>query len=1718
MGTWTGIAFRCTVCLRRSPRSPSSILFSSFGSAAASRTSSSSSLFSSFHDDPASNTFTSSSSSIAGGHSLQKARRFWGDLSGLSSRERQTMRRVGWTGMTEANLVRLVPDRYGDRDSYEAGMRLAAPVEEEEGAQVRSAWEREGDDDDGGGVPHRSRDHGDSTTPPPSKPMWKDRLEKEIQKGDHMEHSHRYCRAGNGGRKRETTPRACPRERGTLLQEEEENREAAVDTLTSTPSSSPLAFPTDEAVEAFLQEEDSMDQQEERIPTLRLAREYYEELASYANEELDLGSSALVEKKTAAEREEEKVTPHTSFFTAYYQQQGLLPVSSGTKKAEEIPTAVLFQRLVMQQRLEWARLRVAPEYPLTRMILRHQLERHCCRRREHKSGEEEAAYGVASPSVFEPTPEDALVYTMRLLPEPMLPISHPKEETSATEERADPSALLLPSSSCLAEGETAIPAGPPSFLSTLDDDEEEVHGWDTSCASTPLPQRMELTTTPTTRTNEITAEGTSLTASTLPSTFSALPSPVASLDQYYWLQRQVACGSVVLTDTFSQWIAGISVQLLFHQLFAKMTSPTVSSTARESTPLIVELFGGSRKGAREAQRREEHNLFASSSSPFSSSVEAKTTKKHDAAAAVEEERERCGASDIVLDVAQYLTEEIALLRSILHATPPAPATVSNEKAHQEHGTSPVLQSLEETVLLSLLPSSDPAFVPSLSQRVPHVVYVAPETKKTKKRKTTLSSSVLYRKRGNESISTMNEMPKSTALDAAALPSPLDPTATTSMKSHPKPLARPAVPLDTFCSIPAATLHGKANVVLCLPPTSEDGRRVRGMEDGWFLEPSQHPSSISLSPACSPNNFLHRCHDAGSWYFPRLKQALRHALECVEDGGCVIYGTQSMNPIENEAVVCAVWSAHVRAQQARRTSGTGSVTATTTLSPKTTTSPECSIQEKEVETPKGLPDGDEANDVGLLQGVDWIECVPLFSTSSSSPASLPPAWETSSSLVWREWYASSFLHRMPYSSSTRTATCPSATAAPHAASCAPEAIQPSAPAGREEGLATLASLALPPLPLHLRCGLSTWYGVDGGDADQEPAGCVPAVVEAVAKTSIRVNPLGVFNRTSSSRVDDFWFSIVLRVHRYPNGKEDDRGVERSSCSYDTGASPFPLTTSCPSALASSPLVAVTMPPVPDGNAKSTLSPAVSASSSVSSSSLSDTSSLLYLCPRSAIPWWMPPRHFANANEEKERVVAAALRQDRWCAVAAGVPIGLCTWEKSSSPPPPPPQEEEDGHSQRSPRSMTNTRASGRSMPHACSPLPKANTLREVVLFSSVLSGTTCAWLLPPPLPTSSSPGTSSSSFRVLELPFTSAPCTRTVISRSLPVPLWCLMYLVQEGELSSGILEKGLATLQSSSSSPSLAAPIPSSVRAPLESIQHVVIQSMTHVLQQMQEMFSQGSGDPIVASISPRGSGVVEKCLSSTWTTSHALPPRSSGMVWLQPVSHGLCTTTLCPVAVVPDDSDRSPSSSEAVEEREAPRYRLAPEVEEELQQVRVLGHCTCTTSHVAEERPISRPSSLSPPYSTSATAVNHKGWKKQEEKVEWCIRLTSKVEDEWTREVKDPFKKRRSHASPNSHSFASDVTKDASGALLQRSSTDQDVVASTHMVGVLDKETSRRRRMECAMVMEQQEKQRSEMRVRLRDTLWYTARHIGGVEALMVEHVPSMLSVLKRTRSVFLS
>ncbi|KAK7198467.1 hypothetical protein NESM_000807000 [Novymonas esmeraldas] len=103
----------------------------------------------------------------------------------------------------------------------------------------------------------------------------------------------------------------------------------------------------------------------------------------------------------------------------------------------------------------------------------------------------------------------------------------------------------------------------------------------------------------------------------------------------------------------------------------------------------------------------------------------------------------------------------------------------------------------------------------------------------------------------------------------------------------------------------------SRVVVCVPSTSQDGVRPRGwlasgdVDVDADVDGGDGGDAAVLRGGAPPNTFVQRCQQANA-NFSRLQRQLYAAVQAVGcGGGWVVYATQSINVLEDEAVVCAV---------------------------------------------------------------------------------------------------------------------------------------------------------------------------------------------------------------------------------------------------------------------------------------------------------------------------------------------------------------------------------------------------------------------------------------------------------------------------------------------------------------------------------------------------------------------------------------------------------------------------------------------------------------------------------------------------------------------------------------------------------------------------------------------------------------------------------------------
>ncbi|CAD2215979.1 hypothetical protein AGDE_15566 [Angomonas deanei] len=173
-----------------------------------------------------------------------------------------------------------------------------------------------------------------------------------------------------------------------------------------------LSFESDERAEAYLQREEKEELAEQPIPTLSLAQQFYNELATTADEEVDVTAAAM--PQSDEEREEEILDANRHFFGDYYIQQGICPehLKFAFIDAMLRPAAALFL-------LNGSR-------PLVRLVVRDQLESHA------------QVSGVIQPTALSP-----MVFALEMVPTqplgelPRLPYTAASSVLQLREQEAD---------------------------------------------------------------------------------------------------------------------------------------------------------------------------------------------------------------------------------------------------------------------------------------------------------------------------------------------------------------------------------------------------------------------------------------------------------------------------------------------------------------------------------------------------------------------------------------------------------------------------------------------------------------------------------------------------------------------------------------------------------------------------------------------------------------------------------------------------------------------------------------------------------------------------------------------------------------------------------------------------------------------------------------------------------------------------------------------------------------------------------------------------------------------------------------------------------------------------------------------------------------------------------------------------------------------------------
>jgi hypothetical protein len=614
---------------------------------------------------------------------------------------------------------------------------------------------------------------------------------------------------------------------------------------------SPVSFTSEEEALEFLAEEDADDAAELRESTLQLAQRFFADLATAADAEVDAGQMPPV-PQSDEERRREILDVQRQFFADFYIEQGLITEAERYHFADAMsrPSRAFFL--------------VNSTLPLVRLTLRDQLESHqhtgarCVELvtpAQPTSADDVnlAASLAATPSssaslqsplpIFATTDLDPCLYVVPLVP--TQPVGAPLYVpfTAATTLIEAPESGAASAEAAL-EGKTHS-IGVQALPTTTAPKTETINDADTLSAMLQDDFSSCETAVPASADTEVSVSDTASSSISPPQSVcrTAASPPTHALAARSFQPPNLAHMYWLQRQVASNTL--LNVDLLSHAI-SLLSVHLAAATARERDYAVL-LYQADTTVHRNARRGTACTYYTEIAQYLYRSTQEEAAEQHNTVAA-------SGLSRVVVAV-----EDMTFMPS----KSPVKDKRCTRRAH-EGGLLPP-------------PLSDASDVP-VADRFPSTVYVVPPTQRQHQQ-------LRHHSVGDNSTDSIS-------------------------------LSRGRT---------AGPLRGR--VVVCVPTTSQDGVRPRGwLSSGGDTEEDSinnidHSSRSGnaeemiacVLSAASPNNFVERCQLANA-NFKRLQRCLSNAIYAVDvdidegdarGGGWVIYATQSMNVMENEAVVCAV---------------------------------------------------------------------------------------------------------------------------------------------------------------------------------------------------------------------------------------------------------------------------------------------------------------------------------------------------------------------------------------------------------------------------------------------------------------------------------------------------------------------------------------------------------------------------------------------------------------------------------------------------------------------------------------------------------------------------------------------------------------------------------------------------------------------------------------------
>ncbi|CAM43178.1 conserved hypothetical protein [Leishmania braziliensis MHOM/BR/75/M2904] len=348
-------------------------------------------------------------------------------------------------------------------------------------------------------------------------------------------------------------------------------------------ASEPITFATDEAADRYLAEEEEDEMAEVRESTLDLAQNFFVELATAADEEVD-GAQMPPPPQSDEERRREMRDAQREFFGDFYTEQGIIDKSERYAFVDTMlrPSRPLFL--------------VNSVLPLARLTMRDQLEAHSTvsthlNRGTAKDGSTGFAGELHPLPVFTPTPFDPCLYSVPLPPtqafgaplhvrfssstsrwKPPMPHSDADAQAIGDGDASPAQALKEAPGALCDQAELLSSAASGNLIASADvlgammlDAAPYAEADSSHFAAAGQPVSL----TNGTRESAAASDGVAAFSPAVADPAPSPPTQPPSLAHMYWLQRQVASSTMLNVDDVSVAVSLLSVRLAAAAVSAK---------------------------------------------------------------------------------------------------------------------------------------------------------------------------------------------------------------------------------------------------------------------------------------------------------------------------------------------------------------------------------------------------------------------------------------------------------------------------------------------------------------------------------------------------------------------------------------------------------------------------------------------------------------------------------------------------------------------------------------------------------------------------------------------------------------------------------------------------------------------------------------------------------------------------------------------------------------------------------------------------------------------------------------------------------------------------------------------------------------------------------------------------------------------------------------------